>query len=887
MTIRDLPFPTAQASNHRGARGWRTVALALIAAGFASLGAAQTQEPQQGMDSGSSGGIFSSPYGGTSNRSTGSNSGGLGTSQGPGYGGYGDSQRQRGTSPYGAQRDLYQTRGYQGTREESYEPRRPRPVAPPKPSEFQKFVQNATGRLLPVFGARFFEEAADSYAPVDNVPVPADYTVGPGDELLIRAWGSIDVDYRAVVDRNGLVSLPQVGTFPVAGVKASELEKHLRAQIGRVFTNFNLNVTLGQLRAVKVFVVGPAAQPGVYTLSSQSTLLSAVVAAGGPGTNGSMRNVSLRRGGTIVSELDMYEFLVQGDKSKDVQLLPGDVVVFQPAGPRVALTGATDVPGIYELRSKEEPLRELLRYAGGASVVANPRKVHIERIDATQPRAARFVDDFALDADGLQAPVRDGDVITLLALSPEFANAVTLRGHVAQPLRYSYKPGMRIRDLIPEKEALITPDFYRRKNLLVQIEAEEEDSTRGTAPRRGTDGSQRCATPMRNARASEAAMDGSRSTECPGDYSEAPRPVASAASAAAAAEAPAQRAEETRMRDPMERRSRRTPTPLFDEINWDYAVIERLQPKDLSTLLVPFNLGKAVLEGDPANNVELQPGDVVTIFSQRDIRVPVARQTRLVALEGEVGSPGVYQLLAGETLKQLIARAGGVTPQAYVYGLEFSREETRQRQRENIQQAIQRLEALSATQAARLAANASDDTAARASQISATATQAQLQRLRNLQPNGRIALELPSDDVAFDALPDVPLEAGDRVVVPARPGFVTVAGAVANNNAFLWRRGRTVGEYLKLAGVEETADPGNTFVLRADGTIVAAADSRNFLGFGGGIAGQPLRPGDAVFVPTQLDFETWGRALVRGLKDWSQIFYQFGLGAAAIETFRK
>ncbi|MEO6410138.1 MAG: polysaccharide biosynthesis/export family protein, partial [Burkholderiaceae bacterium] len=222
----------------------------------------------------------------------------------------------------------------------------------PKPSEFQRFVEQATGRLLPAFGAGFFTEGVDTFTPVSNVPVAADYTVGPGDEIVIRGWGSIDIDHRATVDRNGMLNLPRVGSFSVAGVKASDLERHLRGQIGRLFTNFNLSVSLGQLRAVKVFVVGPAQRPGVYTLPSQSTLLSALVAAGGPAGNGSMRKVLLRRDGRIVSELDVYEFLVQGDKSRDLQLVAGDVIVVQAVGPRVALTGAIDTPAIYELKSR-------------------------------------------------------------------------------------------------------------------------------------------------------------------------------------------------------------------------------------------------------------------------------------------------------------------------------------------------------------------------------------------------------------------------------------------------------------------------------------------------------------------------------------------------------
>ncbi|HWH84176.1 MAG TPA: SLBB domain-containing protein [Burkholderiaceae bacterium] len=783
-------------------------------------------------------------------------------------------------------------------------------LPPPKPSEFQKFVETATGRLLPLFGSRFFADTLDPYTTVDNVPVSADYTIGPGDEIVLRAWGSIDVDYRSTVDRNGLLNLPKIGSFNVAGVKAADLEKNLRGQIGRLYTNFDLSVSLGQLRGLKVFVVGPAQRPGVFTLASQSTLLSAVAMAGGPAPSGSMRKVLLRRDGKVISELDVYEFLVQGDKSKDVQLAAGDVVVFQPAGARVALTGALDTPAIYELKAPQEPVREVLRYAGGTPLLANPNLAQLERVDTTQAKAARFVEKFQLDGTGLQKPLRDGDVLTLLAISPQFANAVTLRGHVAQPLRYPFTPGMRIRDLIPDRDALISPDFYRRKNLLVQVIDEDDETTRRRSERYresrdlNTGGPTNAyptgaygANNANNGYPANANNSANNAYPPSGDYRNRSNYDPGYGPDTNDTGASMQR---NRSIDPSQRRSddsrrdddrsgtstqRRTPRPLFDELNWDYAVVERLNTRDLTTQVIPFNLGKAVLQGSDVDNLELLPGDVVTIYSQKDIRVSVSRQTRLVSLEGEIASPGVYQLQPGDTLQSLIARAGGFTPQAYLYGLEFSREETRQRQRENLTSAIARLEALSAVQAARDAANRRDDAAGAATStaVSNAATQAQLARLRNVQPNGRIALELPPDTNSLAALPPVPLEAGDRILVPSRPGFVTVAGAVVNSNAFLWKPGRTAGEYLRMAGADEAAEPSNMFILRADGTVNHAADNRSFWGRSS-LDSQVMQPGDALIVPNQLDFETWGRAFVRNLKDFAQIFTGFGIGIAAIHS---
>ena len=760
-----------------------------------------------------------------------------------------------------------------------------RAEAPPLPSEFQKFVESATGRLLPIFGAGFFADAPSGFTPVDNVPVSADYTVGPGDEVVLRAWGSVDVDYRATVDRNGMLSLPKVGSFNVAGVKAADLEKNLRAQMSRLFTNFELSVSLGQLRGLKVFVVGPARFPGVYSLSSQSTLLAAVVMAGGPAPNGSMRKVLLRRDGRVISELDVYEFLVQGDKSKDVQLAAGDVVVFQPAGARVALNGALDLPAIYELKLPQEPLREVLRYSGGTPALANPNRAQLERIDVSQAKAARFVEEFRLDGNGLQKPLRDADILTLLAISPQFANAITLKGHVAQPLRYAFRPGMRIRDLIPDADALITPDFYRRKNLLVQVLQDDElsDDERVLARTDARPG----AVPGTRNRTSTATAISTPTSTSPSNSNSQSSAMQDGASANESSRTGRSRADRQRLREDRELAdlSKKAPTPLFDELNWDYAVIERLDPVDLSTEVIPFNLRKAVLEGDAASNVELRAGDVVTIYSQKDMRVPVSRQTRLVSIEGEVAAPGVYQLRPGETLQDLIARAGGFTPQAYLYGLEFSREETRRRQRENLTAAIARLESLTAVQAARDAANRRDDAVGAASSVAVTsaASQAQLARLRNAQPNGRIALELEADISVASALPVVTLEGGDRITVPPRPGFVTVAGAVVNSNAFLWKAGRTAGEYLRQAGADEAADPSNMFILRADGTVSHAGDKRGWFSRND-LQSQVMQPGDALIVPNQLDFETWGRAFVRNLKDFAQIFSGFGIGIAALRT---
>ncbi|HEX6268550.1 MAG TPA: SLBB domain-containing protein, partial [Burkholderiales bacterium] len=317
-------------------------------------------------------------------------------------------------------------------------------------NDFQQFIEQSVGQRLPLYGYNLFHRAPSTFAPVENIPVTPDYVIGPGDELLIRAWGQIDVDYRATVDRNGMINIPRVGSIPVAGVRYRDLTGHVKTSVSRNFRNFELLVTMGQLRSVQIFVVGQARTPGAYTVSSLSTLVNAIFAAGGPSTRGSMRAIQLKRGNDTVTEFDVYDLLLRGDKSKDAALLPGDVIYFPPIGALAAISGAVKNPAIYELKGPTA-MATLLDYAGGLTTTAQTRRVSIERI---QDRESRVVDQLTLDMGGLARTIQDGDLVSILSISPRFENAITLRGNVAEPLRYPYQSGMRVRDLIPEREAL-------------------------------------------------------------------------------------------------------------------------------------------------------------------------------------------------------------------------------------------------------------------------------------------------------------------------------------------------------------------------------------------------------------------------------------------------
>jgi protein involved in polysaccharide export with SLBB domain len=672
------------------------------------------------------------------------------------------------------------------------------PLPPPVPSHFQRFVQQSTGRMLPVYGAKLFSRP-DTFTPVTNITPPANYIMGPGDELQLTVWGAFDMAVNLVVDSRGQVNIPRVGTVSLAGISVGQLEPTLRGHMGKVFTNIDVAATVTKLRSIQVYVVGQAQRPGTYTLSSLSTVVSALFASGGPNANGSMRAIQLRRGGQLVATVDLYDFIAQGKNAQDMHLQAGDAIVIPPAGPRVAIAGAYDHAAIYELADSGRTVADVLALGGGVPKLATPQIAVLERINP-QDQLPRVVQEITLADLGLQTPLADGDVLTLLPISPAFANAVTLKGAVAQPIRRAWQPGLRLLDIIPSVQALLSPDFVRAQNAQVQMARPDDD------------------------------------------------------------DAPALRFNRT-------------------HINWDYAVIERINPQTLQTELVPFNLG-LLLQGDAQHNLLLQAGDVVSILSHTDLRMPQYKRSRLVRVEGEVAAPGVYEALPGETLPQLIRRIGGLTEQAYVFGTEFTREEVRRQQQANLDKLVARLESSLQSQSVDVAANLGAERAEQAvalAQMQRQAQQQQLNRLRTLRSNGRVALELPPRDVSLAALPPVPLEDGDRIVVPTIPSFVAAFGAVNNENVFVHRPGRRVADVLRLAGLTEDAEPAQAFVLRADGTVVARRDR----GFGNSFDSLELMPGDTVVVPYKVDRESRWSFITRGLKDWTQILANLGLGVAA------
>ncbi len=326
-------------------------------------------------------------------------------------------------------------------------------------NEFQQLIARVTGQSLPIFGVNLFFQR-DGFSPANNLPVTDDYVVGPGDELIIRAWGQIDINLELTVDSDGAINIPQVGVLQLEGIKASQIEGFIKTAVGRLFKDFELNVTFGRLRSIKVLVVGHVGRPGNYTVSPLSTALGALFQAGGPSLVGSMRKIEVKRANQVVSELDMYDLLIKGDNTKDIRLLHGDIIRVLPMGSLAALTGSVQSPAIYELKGTET-IGDMVKLGMGLTATAFKGRVIMERI---KDNSLMQIKEIPLDGAGYEIKIQNGDMVRILPISPRLDKVVTIRGHVAAPRRVIWTEGMRLKDLIPDVSNLIPYEYWIKKN---------------------------------------------------------------------------------------------------------------------------------------------------------------------------------------------------------------------------------------------------------------------------------------------------------------------------------------------------------------------------------------------------------------------------------------
>jgi len=726
---------------------------------------------------------------------------------------------------------------------------------------------------LKPFGYDLFAGVPSTFAPVTDVPVPAEYVVGPGDRLEVQLIGNTKGRYSLVVNRDGRVMFPELGPIAVSGMRFEEAKARIEARVTDQIIGTQAVVTMGDLRSIRVFVLGEAERPGSYTVGGLATVTNALFASGGVTRIGSLRNIQLKRSGAIVQRLDLYDLLMNGDTSDDVRLLPGDVIFIPPVGMTVGVTGQIRRPAIYELKG-ESTAADLLYLGGGLLPEADPRLAKIERIDEKRDRVVLDVDLTNPQARSLR--LKSGDLLRIQGVRPTYANSVRLDGHVHRPNSFQYRSGMRLTDLLPSVDELKpNADLHyvlirREQPGSRQIQALSADLERALrAP--STD-----ANPLLAPRDQVFVFDvaaGRRQYLAPvveqlkmqGTSTYPSQIVRVAGRVRAAGEYPLEPGMTVSALI-------RAGGGMDEDAFGGEAELARYEVRDgqtRKTEVVRIDLARA-LAGDASADLRLNPFDFLVV---KEISEWAQQET--VRLEGEVRFPGEYPIERGESLRRVVARAGGLTTLAFPGGSVFTRDSLKERERQQIKILTDRLRKDLSTLALQ-GAQVQGQAATQASETLAIG-QSLLSELSSAEPVGRLVIDLDRVLAATDNSPDdVILKGGDRLRVPKKAQEVTVIGEVQNATSHLYDPALSRDDYLRLSGgTTKKADDKRIYVVRANGSVDAARSSGWFH------SNHAIQPGDTIVVP--LDAER-----MRPLPLWTAvttILYNIAVAVAAVNSF--
>jgi polysaccharide biosynthesis/export protein len=733
-------------------------------------------------------------------------------------------------------------------------------------------------QLLPVepelkpFGYDLFTNVPTTFAPATDIPVPADYVVGPGDTIQLQLIGEGGGWYTLVVGREGEVNLPNLGPVAIAGMRFNEAKTLLEQRIGEQTIGMRANVSMGPLRSIQIFVLGEAVRPGSFTVSGLSTITNALFASGGVKPIGTLRNIELKRNGRIVGRLDLYDLLLNGDTKDDLRLLPGDAIFIPPVGTTVGATGEVRRPAIYELRDGETAA-DLIRLAGGLTAEADARTARIERIDAGRNRTFITLDLESPRDAALQ--LRSGDFVQVDPIRESLEGAVRVTGYVHRPGGVQYRPGMRLTDVIRSLDELkpLADTHY----VLIRRE---------TGPNRqvsvaSADLAEAFANPASAANVALQARDTVYVFEMARSRDRVVAPIIAELDRQSIGGEP----------DKVVTVAGRVKIPgdyplepgmtISDLVRAGGGLDQAAYPREAELTRYQVSAGERresvllkvsledVAAGNPAANVVLQPFDHLVVKE-----MPQWSEQETMLIMGEVRFPGEYPIRRGETLRSVIERAGGLTDLAFKDGSVFTRvdlKEREQRQLEVLTERMQRdLAALSLQQA-----QSGDAGAAQA----VTAGQQLLSDLKSTQAVGRLVIDLDQSLTAAPGTPyDIVVKNGDQLVIPRISQEVTVIGEVQNSTSHLYRADLNRDDYVRLSGgVTLRADANRTFIIRADGSVAAGETGRWFS------RGAPkdIRQGDTIVVP--LDAER-----VKPLTTWTAvttILYNIAVAVAAVNSF--
>ncbi len=732
-------------------------------------------------------------------------------------------------------------------------------------------VRKAGVAALKPFGSELFKDSASTFAPVNDVPVPSDYVVGPGDQIVVQLFGSQNRTLRLTVSRDGKINFPELGPINVGGQAFVRVASEIEARVSRQMIGVRASVGMGDTRSIRVFVMGEANRPGSYTVSGLGTITSALYAAGGLKPFGSLRDIQLKRNGAVLRRLDLYDLLLRGDTSGDAILQSGDVIFIPPVATTVAVDGEVYRPAIYELRGNTS-VSDVIKLAGGLTPEADSSRAALVRVNEQR---ARVVVNVPIDsAGGRSELLRNGDALRVLRLRPTLDQGVTVEGHVFRPAPVAWHEGLRLADVIGSVDELkpnadLNYVLVRRElppdRRIVTVSADLAAALRDPGSPKNiqlmprdriivfdteTDRGQMLSPILDEMRRQSRIDSPSRivridgRVKMRGDYPLEP---------------------EMRVSDLL-----RAGGGMQDAAYGVKAELTRyrLGGDSRQTQLVEIDLA-AILKGDKSADLLLQPFDFLNVRE-----VPEWSELESVSLMGEVRFPGVYPIQRGETLRSVLNRAGGLTSLAFPDGSIFTRVELREREQQQIDRLAEQMQK-DLTVTAMQAAVANQGQPGQALSVG----QSLLAQLKSAKAVGRLVIDLNAvlDSPAGSPL-DVALREGDQLIVPKQKQEVTVIGEVQNTTSHFYREELTRDDYIGLSGgATRKADKGRIYIVRANGGVVSSESSGWFRRSGQAA----MKPGDTVVVP--LDTER-----MPALPMWQAvtgILYNLAISVAAVNSF--
>ncbi len=727
------------------------------------------------------------------------------------------------------------------------------------------------------FGYDLFEGDPSTFAPVKDIQVPIDYVVGPGDTFNIQLYGNETASYSLTVGRDGRIKFPKLGPISVSGMGFDAARAALEERVAKQLIGTQVSVTMGDLRSIRVFVLGDVEKPGSYTVSGLSTMTNALFVSGGVKITGSLRDIELKRNGRLVSVLDLYDLLMHGDTSGDRQLMAGDVIFIPHIGPTATVYGAVRRPAIYELK-KERTAEQMVELADGLAPDADAGLAQLERIEASRLREMRNVN--LNSSAGRNTAILNGDKLRVPAIRPTLENSVELTGFVFRPGAFQYRAGLRLSDVLSSFDEL-RPNADRHyiairrvippeeKIEVISADLERALSARGSA-----------ADPELRPRDKIIVFD------LTANRSRTVAPIIDDLKLQASAASPAHVvivAGEVRAPGPYPLEPSmhvsdliRAGGSLEDSAYTGEAELNRyevIDGQERQTDLLDVNLA-AIRHNEPGADLELKPYDVLVIKKTPQWEVPGS-----IVLNGEFRHPGRYPIHHGETLSSVLQRAGGLTDIAFAEGAVFIREELKQREKEQLETLSNRLQSdLAALSLQAVSTSAATNGSGGASAGQALAIGQQLiQQLRNTKPVGRLVVDVHNRGPG--GVGDLLLRNGDVLLVPKKSQEITILGEVQSPTSHIYRAGLSRDDYIaKSGGATQRADRKRIYVVRANGDVVTGSQS----GWFRRSQTVEIRPGDTIVVP--LDTER-----VAPLPLWTSIttiIYNLAIALLAINSVK-